>query len=97
MWMMTHHMEGPIVTQTQSNGCDIRRHPNGSIDLEFYRASATALRRQAMHDNRPLRGASASAMVMAGAVGFALVIPPATMPALGDRIAAMFSSSPQTR
>jgi len=31
------------------------------------------------------------------ATGFALVIPPATMPALGDRIAAMFSSSPQTR
>ena len=97
MWMMTHHIEGPIVTQTQSNGYDIRRHPKRSIDLEFYRASATALRGQAKRDNRALRVASIGAVVMAGAIGFALVVPQATMPALGDRIAAMFSSSSQTR
>ena len=97
MWMMTHHIEGPIVTQTQSNGYDIRRHPKRSIDLEFYRASATALRGQAKRDNRALRVASAGAVVMVAALGFALVILPATAPALGDRIAAILSNSPQTR
>ena len=81
------------MTQTH----DVRRHPDGSIDFDFYRASVTALRGQAMRDNRTLRMASAGAVVMAGAIGFALVVPSATMPALGDRIAAMFSSSSQTR
>ena len=81
------------MTQTH----DVRRHSDGSIDFGFYRASTTALRGQAKRDNRALRVASAGAVVMAGAIGFALVVPPATMPALGDRIAAMFSNSTQTR
>lgn len=34
------------MTQTQ----DIRRHRDGSIDFDFYRARATALRAQAMRD-----------------------------------------------
>ena len=79
------------MTQTH----DVRRHPDGSIDFDFYRASATALRGQAMRDNRALRAASAGAVVMAGAIGFALVVPSA--PSLGDRFAATFSSSSQTR
>jgi len=95
MWMMMHHIEGSIMTQTKSNDCNVRRHPDGSIDFDFYRASATALRSQAMHDNRTLRVASAGAVVMAGAIGFALVVPSA--PALGDRVAAMFSNLSQTR
>ena len=73
----------------------VRRHPDGSFDFDFYRASATALRGQAMRNNRTLRVASVGAVVMVGAIGFALVVPSA--PALGDRIAAMFSSSSQTR
>ena len=76
---------------------DIRNHHDGSIDFDLYRASTTALRGQAKRDNRALRVASVGAVVMAGAIGFALVVPSATMPALGDRIAAMFSSSSQTR
>jgi hypothetical protein len=91
MWMMTHHIEDLIMTQTH----DIRRHPDGSIDFDFYRASAAELRRQAMRDNRTLRVASAGAVVMAGAIGFALVVPSAPVP--GDRIAATFSSLPQIR
>ena len=74
---------------------DVHRHSDGSIDFDFYRTSATALRRQAMHDNRTLRVASAGAVVMAGAIGFALVVPLA--PALGDRIAATFSNLTKTR
>ena len=81
------------MTQTH----DIRRHPGGSIDFDFYRTSATALRGQAMRDNRALRVASAGAVVMVAALGFALVILPATAPALGDRIAAMLSNSSKTR
>ena len=83
------------MTQTISNGCDVRRHPGGSIDFDFYRVSTTALRGQAMRNNRSLRMASAGSAVMAGAIGFALVVPSA--PALGDRVAATFSNLSQTR
>ena len=34
---------------------NINRHPNGSIDLDFYRARAVALRGQAMQDAKALR------------------------------------------
>ena len=79
------------MTQTH----DIRRHPDGSIDFDFYRASATVLRGEAMRDNRSLRMASAGTAVMAGAIGFALVVPSAS--ALGDRVAATYSNLSQTR
>ena len=71
----------------------VRRHPDGSID--FYRANATALRGQAMRDNRTLRVAFVGAVVMVGAIGFALVVPSAPM--LGDRVAATFSNLTKTR
>jgi hypothetical protein len=76
---------------------DVRRHDDNSIDFDFYRTRSIALRRQAMRDSLTLRTASAGALVMAGAVGFAIVIPSATTPTLGDRIATTFSSSSQTR
>ena len=91
MWMMMHYTEDAILTQTH----DIRRHPDGSIDFDFYRTNATALRGQAMRDNHTLRMASAGAVVMAGAIGFALVVPSA--PALDDRVAGTFSNLSQTR
>jgi hypothetical protein len=78
---------------TQSH--DDRSHHDGSID--FYRVRSTALRRQAMRDDHTLRLASAGALVMAGAVGFALVIPAAITLTLGDRIAVASSNSSQTR
>ena len=86
-----HYTEDAIMTQTH----DIRRHPDGSIDFDFYRNNATALRGEAMRENRALRIASAGTVVMAGAIGFALVVPSA--PVLGDRFVATFSSLSQTR
>lgn len=91
MWIMTHHIEDLIMNQNH----DIRRHPDGSIDFDFYRANATALRGQAMRDNRSLRMASAGNVVMAGAIGFALVVPSASVP--GERVAASFSNLSLTR
>jgi hypothetical protein len=60
---------------------DIRRHPNGWIDHDFYRAEAIALRRQAMRDGGPGFAASGTA-IMAGGLGFATVIPAVGPPGL---------------
>ena len=73
----------------------IRRHAGGSIDFDFYQTRSTALRRQALRDAATLRMAAAGAVVMAGALGFAIVIP-STYGAVHDRMAA-WSSAPLTR
>jgi hypothetical protein len=43
----------------------VRRHSDGSIDFDFYRARATTMRRQAMRDAfaRKVAGRSAAAIV----------------------------------
>ena len=74
----------------------VRRHHDGSIDFDFYRASAAALRRQGMRDGPAVRAASVSALIMAGALGFAIVIP-SIAPAAGERLASAFTSASQTR
>ena len=68
---------------------DVRRHCDGSIDFGFYREKATALRRQAFRET--FRPAAAGA-VMAGGLGFAIVIPPALDYASVDRVAAILAS-----
>jgi hypothetical protein len=75
---------------------EFRRHPDGSIDFDFYRARATTLRRQAMRGACTLRTTSAGALVMAGALGFAVVIPSVATP-MRDRLAAAWPSSTRTR
>jgi hypothetical protein len=75
---------------------DFRRHPGGSIDFDFYRSQAVALRRQAMREAATLRTASAGALVMAGAIGFAVVISSIATPA-HDRLAAAWSRSIHVR
>ena len=74
---------------------EFRRHPDGSIDFDFYRARATTLRRQAMRDAFTLRTGSAGALVMAGALGCAVVVPSITTP-VRDRLAAAWPSSIRT-
>ena len=56
---------------------DVHRRSDGSIDIDFYRARATTLRRQALRDMATPRLAPLGARVMAGALGFAIVIPSA--------------------
>jgi hypothetical protein len=68
---------------------DIRRHQDGSLDIDFYRSRAIAERRSAMRDDRALRMACAGGVVMAGALGFAVVLPPS--PA-APRLVAPFTS-----
>ena len=38
------------MTQVPTESQDIRRHPDGSIDIDFYRTRAAALRGQAKRD-----------------------------------------------
>jgi hypothetical protein len=47
---------------------DIRRDPGGSIDFDFYRVRATALRSQAMRDGRTIRAACAGVLTIVGAL-----------------------------
>jgi hypothetical protein len=54
---------------------DVHRHSDGSIDFDFYRTRAATLRRQALRDMATQRIAPMGARVMAGALGFAVVIP----------------------
>ena len=56
---------------------DVHRRSDGSIDIDFYRARGATLRRQALRDMATQRLAPLGARVMAGALGFAIVIPSA--------------------
>lgn len=66
---------------------DIRRHPNGPIDFDFYRTRGVALRRQAMRDAGMRIASAGASSVMAGALGFAIVIP-STTASIRDHVAA---------
>ena len=68
---------------------NVRRHRDGSIDLDFYRTRSVALRRRAMRDSRTMRMAAAGAAVMVAAMGFAAVMPAAA--SLSHRIASVYS------
>jgi hypothetical protein len=58
---------------TETLAC--RRHADGSIDYDFYRARAAGLRRKALGDFGARPASSVRPLVMAGALGFAVVIP----------------------
>ena len=58
------------MTQTQL----IRRHPDSSIDVDFYRTRATALRGQAKRDATTLRSASAGVLAMIGALAIVFLV-----------------------
>jgi hypothetical protein len=70
----------------------IRRRSDGSID--FFRTRASAQRGQARRDDAALR--AVAALVMAGAIGFALLLPSGSNRD-HDRIAAPGDHSSQTR
>jgi hypothetical protein len=74
---------------------DVRRHPGGSIDFDSYRQSALAMRRQAMRDAATLRTASAGTLVVAGVLGFALMV--GSLRTVGDRMADASFRASQTR
>jgi hypothetical protein len=70
---------------------DIRRHPDGSIDIDFYRAGTTALRRQAMRDAWKLRRATAAVLVTLGVVAVAGTITSTSTRSITDRMTAALS------
>ena len=70
---------------TQTTNQDIRRRPNGSIDFDFYRTRAAALRGQAMRDAFTLRAVGTVILTMTGvlAVVFLFGATPTRVP-VGD-------------
>jgi hypothetical protein len=70
----------------------VRRHPDGSIDFDFYRAGATALRRQAMEDAFKLKSAARLMALSAAALAVATLI--AWAPGSGSKPVATAASQP---
>ena len=66
---------------TQMINQDIRRHPNGSIDFDFYRTRAAALRGQAMRDAFTLRAVGAVILTMTGVLAVVFLVAAACGPA----------------
>ena len=62
------------MTQTQVISQDIRRHPDSSIDFDFYRTRAIALRRQALRDASTLRSACAGVLTIVGALAVVFLV-----------------------
>jgi len=59
------------VSKAPTESPDIRRHPDGSIDIDFYRTRAAALRGQAKRDGVTLKMASAGVLTVAGGLALA--------------------------
>jgi hypothetical protein len=85
-------MEGAM---TESH--TIRRHPDGSIDFAFYRAGATALRRQAMRDAATLRTAWMGGLAMAGVLAVTVMLAATPMATPKDPLAVAQAGVSQTR
>jgi hypothetical protein len=69
------------VTQAPAQGENIRRHPNGCIDVDFYRTRAAALRGQAKRDGDVLKAASAVVLAIAGVIAVAILVAVVPAPA----------------
>jgi hypothetical protein len=80
------------MTQTQTSSQDVRRRADGSIDFDFYRVRATALRRQAMRDGFTLRSACAGVLTMLGALAVFLHVAAAPTGAPNGHAAVMQSN-----
>jgi hypothetical protein len=74
---------------------EIRRHPSGSAEIDFYRQNAIASRRQAMREARVLRAASAGTLVVAGVLG--LVFTTGVLRTVADQMAEASFQASQTR
>jgi hypothetical protein len=77
------------VTRAPAKSHDIRRHPNGCIDVDFYRTRATALRGQAKRDAATLKAASVVVLAAAGVFAVAILVAavPAPAPTNQSRVA----------
>jgi hypothetical protein len=74
---------------------DLRRLPGGSVDLDHYRAAATALRRHAMRDARTLRAVCRGLLALAGVLVVAFLVASGPSPASRGPAAVAQSASPQ--
>jgi hypothetical protein len=72
----------------------VRRRQDGSPDIDFYRSRPIAERRRAMRDDRALRMACAGGLMMAGVLGFAVVL---KISPAADRMVAAISNWTHTR
>lgn len=76
---------------------NIRRLPDGAIDLDFYRAGATALRRQAMQDSARLRAGCAGMLGLVATLAVTVVTMAQPMQAPGGSVAVAQTDVPPIR
>jgi hypothetical protein len=74
---------------------EVRRHADGSIDFDFYRKGATALRRQAMREAGMLKAVRAGLVAMAATLGVVVLIAASSTPAPRGVAATVQTAAPQ--
>jgi hypothetical protein len=74
----------------------VRRRPRDWVDLDIYRTDVTALRGHRIRDAHALRTVTTGALVLAGVLGFAVVVPAATSMAAGNRDSVEVSTPSQS-
>jgi hypothetical protein len=66
---------------------DIRRHPDGSIDFDFYRTRAVTLRGQVIREETALKAFGTLVVMIVGVVAVFLAVAPAPPRASNDQTA----------
>ena len=72
-----------------------RRHADGSIDYDFYRKGAIALRRQAMREAGMLKAVRAGLVALAATLGAVVLIASSSTPAPRGLAATVQTAAPQ--
>jgi hypothetical protein len=82
---VTWRIEQVAIAQLQSSDLEpTRRHSDGSIDYDFYRARAVTLRGQAIRDASALKAFGALVLTIMGVVAVFLAVAPAPPRASND-------------
>ena len=84
------------MTQVPTESQDIRRHPDGSIDIDFYRTRAAALRGQAKRDGVMLKMASAIVLTVAGGLALAVLVATPEQALTGRKLAQLGVQQPSS-
>ena len=84
------------MTQAPPKSQDMRRHPDGSIDIDFFRTRAAALRGQAKRDGVMLKMASAIVLTVAGGLALAVLVATPEQALTGRKLAQLGVQQPSS-
>ena len=74
---------------------DVRLHNDGSIDFDFYRRGAAALRRQALREAATLKTVRTALLAMAATFGVVMLLAASSTPAPRGLAATVQTAAPQ--